>query len=84
MSRLDELIAKYNEYVCRDHHKDRDCHFSIDKIWSYGVFAGYIVRHYGYVNELRSPTFSTYADAESWLISKLEELTKPEEWEWQE
>lgn len=84
MSRLDELIAKYNEYVQRDYHKDKDCHFSIQKRWSYGAFVGYNVVHHGYHYELHPPAFSTYADAESWLISKLEELTKPEEWEWQE
>lgn len=84
MSRLDELLATYNDYVCRDHHKDKDCHFSIEKRWSYGKANGYTPMHYGYVHHFHGPTFPTYEEAEHWMIKKLEVLTDPREWEWQE
>lgn len=84
MNKLDELIAKYNNYVQRDHHKSRDCHFYINKVWNYGECSGWTAYHLGYINEFESPVMDTYEKAERWLIDKLEELTKPEEWEWQE
>lgn len=47
---LAALMNRYLELARSDHHKDRDCHFSIEKRWSYGEFKGYRVVHYGYVN----------------------------------
>ena len=47
---LTELTAEYYILVNRDHHKDRDCHFYIQKIYSYGnePYWQYQFLHYGY------------------------------------
>ncbi|MDI6788416.1 MAG: hypothetical protein QME51_08605 [Planctomycetota bacterium] len=31
------------------HHKDRDCHWQIKKIWSYGQKPTYEIEHFGYI-----------------------------------
>jgi hypothetical protein len=53
MSALDDEITALTEKWCRyvglDHHKDRDCHFYIEKRWSYGDPPKYRAQHYGYV-----------------------------------
>lgn len=43
------LSSIWYNYVGLDHHKDRDCHFYIQKIWSYGEKPYYLAQHYGYV-----------------------------------
>jgi ABC-type thiamine transport system substrate-binding protein len=43
------LSKLWYRYVGLDHHKDRDCHFYIQKIWSYGDAPYYQAHHYGYV-----------------------------------
>lgn len=51
----DNLITKLTDlwmYVgCSDHHKDRDCHWYIEKRWSYGNAPTYTAQHWGYVYE---------------------------------
>lgn len=67
---LTTLINNYLELVRSGHHKDKDCHFSVQKKWSYGKFLGYRVVHYGYVNCERdgeSAFFPTEALAENHL-----------------
>lgn len=50
---LDKEIQRLSDiwyrYVSLDHHKDRDCHFTINKTWSYGNEAEYRAEHSGYV-----------------------------------
>lgn len=50
MKTLTELSAEYYALVNRDHHKDGDCHFYIQKIYSYGdePYWQYQFLHYGY------------------------------------
>ena len=50
MKTLTELTAKYYNLIGKDHHKDRDCHFYIQKIYSYGdePYWQYQFLHYGY------------------------------------
>jgi hypothetical protein len=45
------LAQKWCILISRDHHKDRDCHFSVECRWSYGHAQYYTVRHYGYIVE---------------------------------
>ena len=45
------LSKLWYRYVCLDHHKDRDCHFYVQKIWSYGDAPYYQAHHYGYVSD---------------------------------
>ncbi len=43
------LTKAWLNYIAPDHHKDRDCHFYVKKIWSYGDQPYYQAYHYGYV-----------------------------------
>lgn len=60
-------------YACLiDHHKDKDCHWYIDKTWSYGQKPIYSVQHYGYIiDDFKCEDFNTMEDAETFLIQKL-------------
>ena len=50
MKTLTELTAEYYNLIGKDHYKDRDCHFYIQKIYSYGdePYWQYQFLHYGY------------------------------------
>ena len=48
MKTLTELTAEYYTLINRDHHKDKDCHFYIQKIYSYGDEPYWQFLHYGY------------------------------------
>jgi hypothetical protein len=48
---VDQLVAEYMRVIGPQHHKDRDCHWAIEKRWSYGELAGYYVQHDGYCYE---------------------------------
>lgn len=48
---MTELGALWMDYVCQDHHKDRDCHFSIDQSFSYGDPPVWTAAHFGYVDD---------------------------------
>lgn len=60
---LDKLIEEYNSLVTGDYHKGRDCHFSIEKRWSYGKFKGYYINHPGYINYIKPEEAGPYADS---------------------
>ena len=45
------LTSLWYKYVSHDHHKDRDCHFFIEKVWSYGNEPYYQPHHAGYIME---------------------------------
>lgn len=72
----DELISKlgtaWQHYISLDHHKDRDCHFYVEKVWSYGQAPKYRAYHYGYIgSDWYSPYFDTADEAEKALISRM-------------
>lgn len=49
---IDEITALTDEWydlVSSDHHKDRDCHWHINIVWSYGLKPKYHIEHYGYI-----------------------------------
>lgn len=70
---VDRLTHLFNNVVCTGHHKDRDCHWYINKVWSYGEKPFYRVEHYGYIyKELDdNNTFDTYEKAEQYMIDQL-------------
>ena len=73
----EEKITKLTDmwYKCLiDHHKDRDCHFSIRKLWSYGENPKYCVEHYGYVYEEINDEFDTMEEAEIFLMTELRNM----------
>lgn len=84
MQRIQQLTELW--YSCLiDHHKDRDCHFTIEEQWSYGRYPTYTVHHYGYVaDEWHSPEFKSVHSAYKWLIKKLIEQIKDEANGWLE
>lgn len=45
------LTQIWYEYVSFDHHKDRDCHWYIHQVWSYGDKPYWEVWHGGYVSD---------------------------------
>jgi hypothetical protein len=75
--RLIALTKFWYDYVGCDHHKDRDCHFYINKVWSYGHEPYYRIEHYGYMSELDDKEeYQTYEAAIDSLIVRLEEEIK--------
>jgi hypothetical protein len=76
MSAPDNNITKLTGLWYRtlvDHHKDRDCHWYITKVWSYGNPPTYRVEHHGYILDNLSNEFPTYEAASKFLISTLRE-----------
>jgi hypothetical protein len=68
---IQELAAEYYRLIGPEHHKDRDCHWYIETVWSYGAPARYIVRHYGYLHDEVEETCATYQDALETLRSEI-------------
>jgi hypothetical protein len=73
---LEEEVTKltdvWYEYVNKDHHKDRDCHWYIEKIWSYGQEPYYIAYHHGYIiSHWTSPKCGTEEMAMTLLRDKI-------------
>lgn len=71
---IEELTSLWFDVVTNDHHKDRDCHWYINKVWSYGEKPFYRVEHYGYVyhpDEIAENKFKTLEGAEKYLIYHL-------------
>jgi hypothetical protein len=71
------LTAKWYRYVNLDAHKDRDCHFYIEKIWSYGNRPKYRAYHDGYVAEhwqgpLRQTSQKAHEDLRDFLKGEIE------------
>ena len=75
---LEEATSKYFDAIRQDHHKDRDCHFYINKVYSYGNPPVYQIEHFGYLNRLPEnlayKTFSTEKGAEACLADWLQSL----------
>lgn len=66
------LTLKWYKYVNLDHHKDRDCHWYIEKVWSYGNDPYYIAHHSGYlIDNWTSPKVETEELAMTILRDKL-------------
>ncbi len=78
-----QLTQFWYEYVGCDHHKDRDCHFYVNKVWSYGHEPYYRIEHYGYMTELENnEQYATYDEAFKALHDWLEEevVTTIKDW----
>lgn len=80
---IDEITKLTDEWyilINSDHHKDRDCHWHIDILWSYGNKPVYTVQHFGYILHDIVEEFDSYDEAliglKKILIEKLEEEKK--------
>jgi hypothetical protein len=69
---ITELTNQWMKYVSVDHHKDRDCHWHIEKCWAYGEDPYYQASHSGYILESwTSPKCATEELASTLLRDKL-------------
>ena len=81
---ITRLTALWYEYVGLDHHKDRDCHWYINKVWSYGDKPYYRIEHYGYVYTFEEASknygkkLNTYAEAEKSLLQTIKDAMNQE------
>lgn len=90
LSEVAQLGSEWYRLVSSDHHKDRDCHFYINTVFSYGAVAYYRPEHYGYVYtgdwerefpKIHRPNlgntfrgFATYREATIFLRDKLKKM----------
>ncbi len=75
---IKKLTDSWYDRVAINHHKDRDCHWYINTVYSYGKLPVYRVEHYGYIHEDISEVYSSYKEAEESLIEILKEALKNE------
>lgn len=82
MDKITPLTDLWYSIVSIDHHKDRDCHWYINKVWSYGKLPIYRVEHYGYIyHEEINQEFDDYEEAEEYLYKTIKEAINTEiEW----
>ena len=74
LDQITELSKEWYILIGGDHHKDRDCHFYINTVWSYGQKQKYRVEHYGYIFRDIEEEFDTYNEAAQFLLSKIKEM----------
>jgi len=81
---ITQLTRVWYSLVGLDHHKDRDCHWSININYDYGDPPVFVLYHDGYVyynSQLEKETYSTYEDAENGLIDYLvDAIQKEKDW----
>ena len=69
---ITELCKQWMDTISGDHHKDRDCHWYIEKVWSYGEDPYYQAYHSGYLlDHWTSPRCGTSEMAATLLRDKL-------------
>ena len=79
-----KLTKMWYSYVGKDMHKDCDCHWFINKIWSYGDEAYFRIVHDGYIYEAKNyKRYKTYAAAGKALCREMHKAFK-EEMKWSE
>jgi hypothetical protein len=74
LDQITELSRVWYIQIGGDHHKDRDCHFYINTVWSYGQKQKYRVEHYGYIFRDIEEEFDTYREAAEFLLNKITEM----------
>lgn len=77
-NKITELTSQWYSLIGGDHHKDRDCHWYINSVWSYGEPVKYRVEHYGYILDDISEDFNTYREACLFMIEELNAAIKRE------
>lgn len=69
--KITEFASEYHKLIAGDHHKDKDCHWSIETRWSYGQEPKFIVRHRGYLFHDVDAICDSYAGALAVLRDEL-------------
>jgi len=77
-----ELNTIWYDFICGEHHKDKDCHFRISTHYHYGDKVEYEVDHYGYIMDEVHEEFDTLEEAENYLINKVFKKGILEEIDW--
>jgi hypothetical protein len=71
------LVSLWYEVIGPLHHKDRDCHFHVERTWSYGATGQYApkwsFRHHGYLKESPENQYDTMQEAMDGLREYLTE-----------
>lgn len=78
LSLVEQITALTTEWqrlvYAQGHHKDKDCHWSIETRWSYGEAPQYVIHHYGYIQPYEiNAKYSTYPEAVRGLKLVLED-----------
>lgn len=60
---ITKLSEDWYKMIGCDHHKDRDCHWYIETVWSYGQTPKYSVVHHGYILDKIDETHQSYEQA---------------------
>ena len=77
--RITKLAQEYHELISGDHHKDKDCHWTIETRWSYGNPPVYIVSHNGHLHKVEKTTCGTYEAALAVLREELKDAVEIEQ-----
>lgn len=77
-SEISSLTEKWFDYVSKDHHKDRDCHFYINIDYAYGREPIYEISHYGYVGQEFTEEAKTLEEAETKLLAGIKAIIAKE------
>lgn len=70
-----KLSETYMNMVSGDHHKDRDCHWYINTVYSYGNEPVFRIEHNGYIFDPEPQAykeFDTYEQAEKGLLDLIQ------------
>ena len=78
LNQITELSKEWYIVIGGDHHKDRDCHFYINTVWSYGQKQKYRVEHFGYLYRDVEEIFETYKEAAEYLLTTLRTMIEGE------
>lgn len=79
IDQITELTNVWYKLIAKDHHKDRDCHFYINTVWSYGNPPVCRIEHFGYINDDFTEEYPTYQEACEGLIEYLTEIINREQ-----
>lgn len=60
---ITELTESWYRLISKDHHKDKDFHWYVNTVWSYGQEPIYRVEHFGYLLEDVAIECKTYEEA---------------------
>jgi len=69
---ITELSERWFRYVGMDHHKDKDCHWYVEKYYSYGELPYYQAFHWAYIgSDFQGTKCTTLEEAEEELRDNL-------------
>jgi hypothetical protein len=75
---ITKLTETWYKLIGSEHHKDRDCHWKISTLWSYGNPPVYCVEHSGYIRNHINIPCASYTEALSVLKAELERAISEE------